>query len=50
MTLPKKVHTSLVTHRIPNSVLLLKDIVPKIAKLSFEDVDTRKKVGLERRN
>ena len=35
---------------IPNGVPLLMDIVSKITKLQFEDCDTRKQVGLERRN
>ena len=34
----------------PYGVPLLMDILPKLAKLQFEDVDTHKKVGLERKN
>ena len=47
VTLPMKVHTSLVTHMIHNCVPLLKDIVSKVSKLSFRDFKTHKKEGLE---
>ena len=50
VTLLNKAHNILVTHRIPNSMPLLKDIMLKIAMLQFEHYDTHKKVGLERRN
>ena len=49
VTLPMKVHTILVTCMIPNCVLILKDIVSKVSKLSFRDVKTHKKEGLERK-
>ena len=49
MTLPMKAHTILVTLMIPNCVPILKDIVSKVSKLSFRDVKTHKKEGLERK-
>ena len=48
--LPKKVHTFLVTPRIPDSVPLLMEIMPKLTKLAFKDVETHQQLGLERNN
>ena len=39
--LPKKEVTSLVAPRIPIGVPFLKDILPKLARLKFQDFDTR---------
>ena len=50
LKLPTKVRSSLATPWIRTGVPLLMDILPKLAKLQFEDVDTRKQVGLERKN
>ena len=49
VTLPMKAHTILVTRMIRNCVPILKDIVSKVSKLSFRDVKTHKKEGLERK-
>ena len=39
--LPKKVVTTLVSSRIPSNVTLLKDILPELARLKFQDFDSR---------
>ena len=48
MTLPKKEVTTLVVPQIPDNVPLLMDIMPKLAKLKFEDFNTRQQEGLKR--
>ena len=50
MKLLMKARSSLVSLEIPIDVPLLMNIILKLAKLQFEDVDTHTKVGLERKN
>ena len=38
--LPKKAVTTLVSPRVPLGVTLLQDILPKLARLKFQDFDT----------
>ena len=46
--LPKKAVTTLVAPRIPIDAPLLKDILPELARLKFQEFDTRQQEGLQR--
>ena len=50
MTLPTKAHTFLVSPWIPECIPLLMEIMSKLTKLGFKDVDTHLQLGLERKN